>query len=112
MRKEDIVATATAFTGESIAHNYREFVYSRARIDEVVLGGGGSSNPTLVRMLGERLERPILFHEDFGIPSEAKEACAFAILGNHTIEGRSGNVPSATGASRTVVLGTICPGRK
>ena len=112
LRKEDIVATATAFTAESIAHNYREFVYSRARIDEVVLGGGGSRNLTLVRMLRERLERPILFHEDFGIPSEAKEACAFAILGNQTMERRSGNVPSATGALRRVVLGTICPGRK
>jgi len=112
LKKEDIVATATAFTTESIAHNYQKFVYSRSRIDEIILGGGGSKNRTLVRMLRERLGRSILFHEDFGIPSEAKEACAFAILGNQTMERRAGNVPSATGASRTVVLGTICPGRK
>jgi len=112
LKMNDIVATATAFTAESISYNYRRFVYPRSRVDEIVLGGGGTKNTTLVKMLRERLKRPILFHEDFGIPSEAKEACAFAILANQTIEGRPGNVPSATGASRSVVLGVVCPGRK
>lgn len=112
LRKEGIVATATAFTAESIAYNYRRFVYPRCRIDEVVLSGGGAKNPTLVSLLREKLGLPILFHEDFGIPSEAKEAVAFAILGNQTMEGKPGNVPSATGASRAALLGTIWPGGK
>lgn len=112
LRREDIVATATAFTAESIAYNYRRFVYPRCRIDEVVLGGGGAKNPTLVNLLRERLDLPVLFHEDFGIPSEAKEAIAFAILGNQIMEGKPGNVPSATGASRAVLLGAIWPGGK
>jgi len=106
----DIVATATAFTAEAIAYNYSKFVYPQCCIDEVILGGGGAKNTTLVSMLRERLKLPMLLHEDFGIPSEAKEAIAFAILGNQTLEGRPGNVPSATGASRAVVLGTVCPG--
>lgn len=112
LKAQDIVATATAFTAESISYGYTRFVYPSVRIDEIVLGGGGTKNPVLVEMLRHRLQRPILFHDDFGIPSEAKEACAFAILGNQTIEGRPGNVPSVTGASKAVVLGTICPGRK
>lgn len=109
LRMADIVATATAFTAESISYNYRRFVYPRSDIDEVILSGGGAKNHTLVRLLRDRLQLPVLFHEDFGIPSEAKEAIAFAILGNQTIEGRPGNVPSATGASRAVPLGVICP---
>lgn len=111
LRMADIVATATAFTAESIAYNYGRFVYPRSDIDEVILSGGGAKNRTLVRLLRDRLQLPVLFHEDFGIPSEAKEAIAFAILGNQTIEGRPGNVPSATGASRAVPLGVICPSR-
>lgn len=109
LKMADIVATTTAFTAESIAYNYRRFVYPRSDIDEVILSGGGAKNHTLVRLLRDRLQLPVLFHEDFGIPSEAKEAIAFAILGNQTIEGRPGNVPSATGASRAVPLGVICP---
>lgn len=111
LKTADIVATATAFTAESIAYNYRRFVYPQCRIDEVVLGGGGSKNLALVSMLRDRLKVPILLHEDFGIPSEAKEAIAFAILGNQTMERRPGNAPTATGASRAVILGTICPSR-
>lgn len=109
LKMADIVATTTAFTAESIAYNYRRFVYPRSDIDEVILSGGGAKNHTLVRLLRDRLQLPVLFHENFGIPSEAKEAIAFAILGNQTIEGRPGNVPSATGASRAVPLGVICP---
>ena len=112
LKTADAVATATAFTVESIAYNYKRFVWPRCRIDEVVLGGGGTKNLVLTRMLRNRLRLPVLLHEDFGIPSEAKEAIAFAILGNQTMEGKPGNVPSATGASRPVVLGTICPGKR
>ncbi len=106
---EDLLATATAFTAESIAAAYGEFVRPEVGgIDEVILGGGGSYNLTLRRMLEERLTGiAVLAHEDFGINGEAKEALAFAILGNETVLGRPANVPSATGAKHGVVLGKI-----
>jgi len=107
----DTIATATAFTCESIVHSYRRFIYPQTEIDEVVLGGGGSKNRVIVETLREELDCKVLLHEDFGIPSEAKEAVAFAILANETLDGKPSNVPSATGASHRVVLGTICPGR-
>lgn len=110
IESEDLVATVTAFTAESIAGNYREFILPQCPLDEVVLGGGGSYNTTLRRMLGERLPGiRILLHEDLGVLGRAKEAMAFAILGNQTMLGLPGNVPSATGALGPVVLGKITP---
>ena len=113
---EDVVATATAFTAASIADAYRRFVFPRLKTVElarlqIVLGGGGAKNPTLRRMLAERIGvGELLTHEDFGIANSAKEALAFAILAHETLRGRPGNVPSATGARRAVVLGKIVPG--
>jgi anhydro-N-acetylmuramic acid kinase len=109
-RPEDLVATATAFTAESIAESYRRFVFPRCEVKEVILGGGGGYNPTLRQMLRERLSGfDLLSHEDFGLPGAAKEAVAFAILGNETMLGNPSNVPGATGARRPVVLGKIVP---
>jgi len=103
----DVVATATALTAASIARAYRDFL---GPVDEVILGGGGSYNPTLRRMLADRLAGiPVKVHEDFGISGEAKEAIAFALLGHATLCGVPANVPTATGASRAVVLGKIIP---
>ncbi len=107
---EDLLATTVAFTAASIASNYRDFLLIEHKIDEVILGGGGSYNATLRRMLQERLpDIPIFLHEDLGIPGEAKEALAFAILGNQTMLGQPANMPSATGARRPVILGKIVP---
>ncbi len=107
---EDLLATAVAFTTESITRAYRDFVLLEHRVDEVILGGGGSYNATLRRMLQERMpDTPIFLHEDLGISGDAKEALAFAILGNETMLGQPSNVPSATGARRPVVLGKIVP---
>jgi anhydro-N-acetylmuramic acid kinase len=107
---EDLLTTATAFTAESIAQAYRNFVPSEHVIDEVILGGGGSYNATLRRMLQERLpETQVFLHEDFGIRGDAKEALAFAILGNETMLGRPANLPRVTGARRAAILGKIVP---
>jgi anhydro-N-acetylmuramic acid kinase len=108
----DLAATATALTAASIASAYRNFVAPRHAVAEMILGGGGSLNPTLVRMLGDRLPGvTVRRHEDFGIPAQAKEALAFAILGHETLMGQPANVPTATGARHPVVLGIIVPGR-
>jgi anhydro-N-acetylmuramic acid kinase len=115
LRAEDIVSTTTAFTASSIAEAYRCFVFPKlnhARLTklQIILGGGGAKNPTLRRMLEERVPHvAFLTHEDFGIANSAKEALAFAILAHETLAGRPGNVPAATGARKAVVLGKIVP---
>ncbi|PFM47279.1 anhydro-N-acetylmuramic acid kinase [Bacillus cereus] len=108
--KENILTTVTMFTASSIVHHYKEFILPYYEIDEVILGGGGSYNDTLVEMIryGLKEEKCALFlQEDIGYSSEAKEAIAFAILANETYHRNPSNVPSATGAKQSVVLGNI-----
>ena len=106
---EDVVATFTAFTAASVADAYRRFLPQMP--DEIILGGGGAHNPTLVAMLRQRLAPACLAaHEEFGLSSDAKEAIAFAVLAFETIHGRPGNLPACTGAGTQVVLGKIVPG--
>ncbi len=112
----DIVATATDFTAASIADAYRRFILPRLHPRQlpgmhIIIGGGGIRNTTLIRMLQDRAGfGTVCGHEDFGIDSSAKEPLAFAILAHQTLRHRPGNVPSATGARRPVVLGKIVPG--
>lgn len=108
--KENILATVTMFTACSIVHHYKAFILPYYEIDEVILGGGGSYNNTLVEMLrnGLREEKcSICIQEDIGHSSAAKEAIAFAILANETYHRNPSNVPSATGAKNSVILGNI-----
>jgi anhydro-N-acetylmuramic acid kinase len=103
---EDIIATATALTAESIAGAYKHFLPRMP--DEMILCGGGCLNKTLVKMLQEKLrEVKILTTDDFGINSDAKEAVSFAILAYAAIKGRTNNVPGATGAEKELILGKI-----
>lgn len=104
----DLVATVTAFTVESIARSYERFINPYYRPDEVIIGGGGAYNPTLLKMLQQRLAPlPVRRHEDYGISSDAKEAILFAILANETLHGIPANVPAATGAGHPVILGKV-----
>jgi len=102
----DVLTTATAFTAQSIALSIRRFA---PRIpSRLVVGGGGSRNPTLLRFLQEALpEVTVQTQEDLGLSSDAKEAVAFAILANETLFGVCNNAPSATGAKHGVVMGRI-----
>ena len=105
---EDMVATVTAYTVESIAGSYERFIYPRFRPDEVIIGGGGAYNTTLLQWLQQRLAPvPVLRHEDLGISSDAKEAVLFALLANETLHGIPSNVPAATGAKHPVILGKV-----
>jgi anhydro-N-acetylmuramic acid kinase len=109
--KRDIVATATALTARSIADALRRFVIRRTgTYRDFIVSGGGSNNPTLVAMLANEL-RPlglqIRSSDEFGLPSEAKEAAAFALLAFQTWNRRPSNLPSATGAKRPATLGKI-----
>ena len=106
---EDAVATATAFTAESIARSYRDFVFPATRIHEVIVCGGGALNATLLRMIRERLPAGITVTTASarGVPDQAREAMAFAVLGHESLMGRPGNLPAVTGARAAVVLGTM-----
>jgi anhydro-N-acetylmuramic acid kinase len=122
-RRQDVIATATALTARSIADAVRQFVIpsfgasnSRARIQrgriqhEMIVSGGGARNATLVSMLREGLAPlrvQLRFSDEFGLPSQAKEAVAFAMLAYETWRRRPSNIPSATGAKRPAVLGKI-----
>ncbi len=108
----DAIATITAFTAKSISDSYEKYIQPYYKISEVVMSGGGVHNPVLFQFLKGYLENiRISKVDDFGIPSDAKEALAFAILANETISGNPGNIPSATGAKESVVLGKIIPGK-
>ena len=109
--RRDIVATATALTAASIADALRRFVLKRSHsYRELIVSGGGSKNSTLMAMLANQI-RPLGLHlrfsDEFGLPSEAKEAAAFALLAYETWNRRPSNVPSATGANRPTILGKI-----
>ena len=102
----DMVATLTAFTCEAIVRGIRGFVTSE--MHELWLGGGGAYNESMVRHLTAGLSE--LKAESFnglGIEPDAREALAFAVLGNQTFSEQPGNLPSATGAQKSVVLGKI-----
>jgi len=111
-RKQDVVATATALTARSIADAIDRFVPGKRKgsFQELILSGGGAKNGTLVAMLRESLAPSGIvarFSDEFGLPSEAKEAIAFAVLAYETWHRRPSNIPSATGASRPAILGKI-----
>ena len=109
--KSDIVATATALTSRSIADAVRRLLTSEANYREFVVSGGGVKNATLMTMLRAELGPlglQLRSSDDFGLPAEAKEAAAFALLAYQTWNRLPSNVPAATGAKRPAVLGKIC----
>lgn len=115
----DVVATATALTAESVLFGYRKFVWAHLGTaaplakTEFVVAGGGAKNAALMAMLRERLQPlgvKVRLMEELGVPGQAKEAVAFALLAWLTWNGLPGNIPTATGAERPVVLGKVTHG--
>ena len=110
--KADIIASASFFTAKSVFDSYGRFVKKRMRADELIISGGGAKNGYLVESLRTLFTgTTIRFSDEFGVPSEAKEAMCFAVLASETMAGHTTNLPSATGAARSVTLGKICPGQ-
>ena len=112
-RKEDIVATATALTSRSIGIAVRQVISSqdeKAAFREYLVSGGGARNRTLMSLIATELlpwRLKVRNTDEFGMPSDAKEAAAFAVLAYQTWLKLPSNVPSATGARRTAILGKI-----
>lgn len=107
--REDILATATALTARTIATSV-EMVMKRAKYRDFLVSGGGAKNPTLMRMIEEQLapmKLKIQTTENLGLPVDAKEAVAFALLAYQTWRRQPSNIPSATGARRPVILGKV-----
>nr|WP_272921405.1 anhydro-N-acetylmuramic acid kinase [Streptomyces sp. SID161] len=103
---DDVLATLTRLTAVTVAEACRAH-----GVTQLVVSGGGTRNPVLMRMIAEELPGvPLRLSDALGLPSDAKEALAFAVLGFLTAHGLPGVFPSGTGARRAAVLGSITPG--
>jgi anhydro-N-acetylmuramic acid kinase len=103
---EDVCATVTRLLADLLAEAAR-----RHSLSELVLSGGGSANPTTVSWLRAAVPGvTVRTTDDLGVPAQAKEAVAFAVLGFLSWNGLPGSVTAATGARHPAVLGAIQPG--
>ena len=108
--KADVIATATAVTASTMAQALERFVLNKGKYNDWIVSGGGTKNAALMKMLQQHatnLGLRLKHSDDFAIPSQAKEAVAFALLAYQTWNHLPGNVPSATGAERPAILGKI-----
>jgi anhydro-N-acetylmuramic acid kinase len=109
---EDLMATATYAVARSILDACERFILPHHDVQRLIIGGGGAHNDCLVSMLREGFremapETVVRLTDEYGLPADAREAVAFALLGHETLCGRPSNVPRATGAAHPAVLGKI-----
>ena len=107
-RPEDLVRTATILTALSVVDAFHRWILPCAKVEQLIVSGGGAHNPLLMAQLGAGLSGiEIVSSADLGIPEDAKEAFAFAILAYETFHGRPANLCSATGAKHPAILGKV-----
>jgi anhydro-N-acetylmuramic acid kinase len=105
----DLIRTTTEFTVASVVDALKRFVLRKTKIGQVIVSGGGAKNPLVMAQLTAELAPiEVMASSKLGVPEEAKEAYAFALLAYETWHRRASNLPSATGAERPVVLGKVC----
>ena len=108
-KPENVVRTATILTALSIVDAFHRFIAPKAKIAELVVSGGGARNPLLMAQIESGLAGvKVRDAGELGVPADAKEAFAFAVLACETLRKRPANVPGATGARKPVVLGKVC----
>ncbi len=108
-RPADLVRTATLLPALSIVDAVHRWVLPRAQVDQLIVSGGGAHNPLIMAQLQAALPGvEMLGSAELGVPEDAKEAFAFAILAYMTYHGLPANLPGATGARRPAILGKIC----
>src|SRR4029077_1676465 len=104
----DLIRAATIFTALSVVDALNRFVLPKTKIHQLIVSGGGAHNPLILAQLAAALPGiDVLPSSRLGIPVDAKEAFAFALLAYETFHQRPSNIPSATGARRPVILGKI-----
>jgi anhydro-N-acetylmuramic acid kinase len=104
----DLIRAATMFTALSVVDALNRFVLPTTKIQQLIVSGGGAHNPLILAQLAAALPGiEVLPSGRLGIPEDAKEALAFALLAYETFHQRPANLPSATGARGLAILGKI-----
>ena len=101
----DVQATLAELSARSIAGAIRQHAVGTRQL---LVCGGGVHNADLIERL--RCQLPgtdVTSTEAYGLHPDWVEAVAFAWLAMRAMQGRTGNLPGVTGASRKVVLGAI-----
>jgi anhydro-N-acetylmuramic acid kinase len=107
-KPNDLIRAATIFTALSVVDALNRFVLRKTKIDQLIVSGGGAHNPLVVAQLSAALgDVEILPSSRLGVPEDAKEAFAFALMAYETFHQRPSNLPSATGARGPAILGKI-----
>jgi len=128
LKSNDLIHTATVFTAVSIAESIHRFVLPKCKIQQLIVSGGGASNPLLMSQLSALLSSSVVGAQyaaspiakastpspievlpstNCNTPTDAKEALAFAVLAYETFHQRPSNIPTATGARLPAILGKI-----
>jgi anhydro-N-acetylmuramic acid kinase len=104
----DLIRAATIFTALSVVDALHRFVLPKTKIRQLIVSGGGARNPLILAQLTAALDSIELIPSSrLGVPEDAKEAFAFALLAYETFHRRPSNLPSATGANAPAILGKI-----
>jgi anhydro-N-acetylmuramic acid kinase len=109
-KPNDLIRLATWFTMVNVRMALELFVLPKTKVHQLIVSGGGANNPLIYSILSEYYQRndiDVIKSSDFGIPVDAKEAFAFALLAYETFHQRPANLPSATGARGPAILGKI-----
>jgi anhydro-N-acetylmuramic acid kinase len=107
-RPNDLIRAVTIFTSLSIVDALNRFVLPKHKIAQLIVSGGGAKNPLILAQIAATLPAvEILPSSELGVPEDAKEAYAFALLAYETWHRRPSNIPTATGARRPAILGKI-----
>jgi anhydro-N-acetylmuramic acid kinase len=107
--REDLIRSVTIFTPLSVVDALNRFVRPKMKFGQLIVSGGGARNPLIMGQLAALLPGvEVLPSSRLGVPEEAKEALAFALMAYETVHRRAGNVFTATGARGPAVLGKVC----
>jgi anhydro-N-acetylmuramic acid kinase len=108
-KPNDLIRAATIFTALSVVDALNRFVLPKHKVHQLIISGGGARNPLILAQISAALPKiKILPSSELGVPEDAKEAFAFALLAYGTFHRRPSNLPAATGAAKPAILGKIC----
>jgi anhydro-N-acetylmuramic acid kinase len=107
----DLLCTATHFVARGITGSLQRFLPTGRLPDRILLSGGAVRNGLLWHLLEQQLaDVPLDRTDRFGVPAETHRAMTFGVLAALTVDGVAANLPAATGAAGTRLLGSLTPG--